>query len=112
MGHASSLSIPDKSHPSSFKVLLDAALQDYEKQTGTKLPNHPFAKRLKKCDSVDSMASVLQDHAQAFLKFRGEGGKIMKTLKSTTQVLSTLSDAVLGEGVGLVRPECFIPNSS
>ena len=108
MGHAPS--IPDKSHPSSFNGLLDAALRDYEKQTGTKLPNHPFAKRLKKCDTVDSMASVLQDHAQAFLKFRGEGGKIMKTLKSTTQVLSTLSDAVLGEGVGLVRPEYFIPN--
>ena len=107
MGHAPS--IPDKSHSSSFNVLLDAALRDYEKQTGTKLPNHPFAKRLKKCDTVDSMASVLQDHAQAFLKFRGEGGKIMKTLKSTTQVLSKLSDAVLGEGVGLVRQSISFP---
>ena len=107
MGHAPS--IPDKSCPSSFNVLLDAALRDYEKQTGTKLPNHPFAKQLKKCDSVDSMASVLQDHAQTFLKFRGEDGRIMKILKSTTQVLSTLSDSVLGEGVGLVRPEHLIP---
>jgi len=110
MGHASS--IPDKTHPSSFDVLLDAALRDYEKQTGTKLSDHPFAEKLKECDSVDSMASVLQDHAQAFLKFRGEDGKIMKILKSTTQVLSTLSDTVLSESVSLVRPEYFIPISS
>ena len=110
MGHAPS--VPYKNHPSSFNVLLDAALRDYEVQTGTKLPNHPFAKKLKKCNSVDSMAFVLQSHAQAFLKFRGEGGKIMKILKSTTQVLFTLSDTVLGEGIGLVRPGYFIPNSS
>lgn len=101
---------PDnQGQPSSFNALLDAALRDYEKQTGAKLSSHPLAKQLKKCDSVDSMASVLQDHAQAFLKFRGEDGKIMKILKGTTQVLSTLSDTVLGESVSLVRPENSTP---
>jgi hypothetical protein len=101
MGHAPS--IPDKIHPSSLNVLLDAALRDYEKQTGTVLPHHPFAEQLKKCNSVDSMASVLQDHAQAFLNFREECGKVMKILKSITQVMSTLLDTVVGEGIGLVR---------
>jgi hypothetical protein len=109
MDHASS--IPNNTHLSSFDVLLDAALRYYEKQTGTKLSNHPFAAKLKECDSVDSMASVLQDHAQEFLKFRGEDGKVMKILKGTAQVLSTLSDTVFSESVALVRPEYFIPTS-
>jgi hypothetical protein len=98
-------SISDMSHPSSssFRSLFNVALRDYENQTGTKLVDHPFAKQLEKCDSVESISSALQEHARRFCEFRGEDGKITKSLKCAVQVLYTLSTStVLGEGIGIV----------
>ena len=92
------------SRPSSFQDLFNAALQDYENQTETKLVEHPFAKQLEECDSVDSIVAILQEQAQTFRKFRGDDGKIMKSLKSSVDVLYMLSNStLLGEGIGLVR---------
>jgi hypothetical protein len=94
----------------SFRPLFNAALQDYAKKTGTKLDDHPLAKQLENCDSVDSISFVLQQQAQRFYQFRGEDGKIMTSLKAAVQVLYTLSTStVLGEGIGMVRstiPHC------
>ena len=92
------------SSSSSFRSLFDAALQDYTNQTGTRLEEHPFATQFETCGSVESISSILQQHAQAFREFRGEDGKIIKSLKSTVHILYTFSiSAVLGEGIGLVR---------
>ena len=94
---------------SSFHDLFNTALQEYENQTGTKLVEHPFAKQLEACDSVDSINAILQKQAHIFRKFRGDDGKIMKSLKSSVDVLYTLSiSTVLGEGIGLVHPESYI----
>jgi hypothetical protein len=98
------------SHPEpspSFQLLLGKALLDYEKQTGTKLADHPLAKQIETCDSVDSITLVLEEQAQAFREFRGNDGKIMKSLKSVVRVLHKLSTSTaLGEGIGLVvRPK-------
>lgn len=94
-------------HPSpssTFQLLFDLALQDYEKQTGTRLADHHLAKQLEACDSVESITAFLHDRACAFREFRGEDGRIMRSLKRVTHVLYTLStNAALGEGVGLVR---------
>ena len=89
---------------SSFQDLFNAALRDYENQTETKLIEHPFAKQLEECDSVDSIVAILQKQAKTFRKFRGDDGKITKSLKSSVDVLYTLSNStLLGEGIGLVR---------
>jgi hypothetical protein len=94
---------------SSFRDLFNAALQDYEDQTGNRLVDHPFTKQLETCDSVDSITAVLQEQAQTFHDFRGDNGKLLKSLKSSVDVLYTLSiSAVLGEGIGLVRPRSLI----
>ena len=93
----------------SFQDLFNAALQDYENQTGNRLVDHPFAKQLEACDSVDSTIAILQEQAQIFHEFRGDDGKLMKSLKSSVDVLYTLSiSTVLGEGIGLVHPKSFI----
>jgi hypothetical protein len=101
------------SSPSPFESLLNAALHDYAKQTGKRLEHHPFTKKLKKCDSVDSITAVLQDyqeHAKAFRKFRGDHGKVMRPMKRAVYFLFTLSSStVLGEAVALVCPRSFIP---
>jgi fungal STAND N-terminal Goodbye domain len=101
--HVSSMTDMSQSS-TSFRPLFNAALQDYAKKTGTKLDDHPLAKQLENCDSVDSISSVLQEQAQRFYEFRGEDGKIMTSLKAAVQVLYTLSTStVLGEGIGIVR---------
>ena len=95
------------SHPSpssTFQVLFDTALQDYENQTGTKLADHPLAKQLEVCDSVGSITDFLQERTRAFREFRGEDGKVMRSLKRIVHVLYNLSvSTVLGEGIGIVR---------
>jgi len=101
MGHSSS--------PSSFQALFNAALEDYRKKTGTKLPDHPLTKQLDKCDSVESISTLLEVQAREFREFRGEDGKIMKPVKRVVHVLYTLSTRpVFGEGVGPVCPKSLI----
>ena len=100
----------DMSQPSSFfQDLFDTALQEYQNQTRCNLIEHPFAKQFETCDSVQSITAILQQQAQIFCKFRGDDGKFMKSLKSSVDVLYTLSiSTVLGEGIGLVHPTSFI----
>ena len=91
---------------SSFQGLFNAALQDYQIQTGNNLIDHPFVKQLESCNSVDSITAVLQEQAQIFRDFRGDDGKFMKSLKFSVNTLYTLS--VTTEGIGLVHPKPFI----
>jgi len=92
----------------SFLLLYNSTLQDYTTQMGTNLVDHPFAKQLEKCESVDSISS-LQENVWRFRKFRGEDGKIIKSLKCAIHVLYTLSTGTaLGESIGLVRPKAVI----
>ena len=95
--------------PSSFRDLFNTALREYQNQTGCKLIEHSLAKRLETCDSVDSITAILQEQAQIFCKFRGDDGKLMKSLKSSVDVLYSLSvSTVLNEGISLVHPRSFI----
>ena len=94
------------SSSSSFQALFNAALEDYTNKTGTKLLYHPLAAQLDECDSVESISTLLQVQAQAFRKFHGEDGKIMRPLKRVIHVLYTFSRSpFFGEGVGLVCPK-------
>ena len=98
-----------RSPTSSFQDLFNAALQDYENQTGTKLVEHPLAKELESRDCVESITAVLQEQAHIFREFRGDDGKLMKSLKSSVDVLYTLSiSTFLDGGIGLVHPKSFI----
>ena len=91
---------------SSFQALFTAALQDYEIRTRISLVNHPFAKQLEECDSLDSIIAILREQAKGFREFRGDDGKLMKSVKCSVDVLHILSTSnVLCEGVGVVRPK-------
>ncbi|KAH9995623.1 hypothetical protein BJV77DRAFT_1066312 [Russula vinacea] len=93
------------SQPSSFRDLFNAALREYQNQTGCKLIEHPLAKRLETCDSIDSITAILQEQAQIFCRFRGDDGKLMKSIKSSIDVLYSLSvSTVLNEGISLPFP--------
>jgi hypothetical protein len=87
-----------------LRSLFETARNEYEKQAGSNLVEHQLTVRLRGCDSADSVLAVLQEQAEAFHKFRGHDGKVIKWLKRTVHVLHTLSTSgVLGEGIGLVR---------
>ena len=101
----------DQSPSSHLKVLFDAALQDYETQTGIALPKHPLAERLQECHSVESITAVLHEQTQAFNKFRGKE-KVVKSLENAVSVLHNLSAcAKLGEVIGVVYLKAFIGSS-
>jgi hypothetical protein len=93
----------DQSGPSRLQVLFEAALQDYEKQTGIVLANHPLAEQLQNCHTVESVTAVFSEQTQAFSEFRGRD-QILKPLKNALSVLHKLSaTAGLGQDIGLVR---------
>ncbi len=98
------------SSSSTFQALFDAALQDYELQTGITLVDHPFAKQLQECDTVDSINSIIQEQAKGFQEFRRDDRKFMKSLKCSVDVLHAVLSVstALGEDVGLVRPKVII----
>ena len=98
----------DHSASSHLKVLFEAALRDYESQTGIALAKHPLAERLQECDSVESITAVLHEQTRAFSEFRGKE-KAMNLLKNAVSVLYKLSAcAKLGEVIGMVHPKPFI----
>ena len=85
------------SDPSSSMIqsLFDAALDNYEQQTGMKLIDHPLARQLEDCNSVESITAVLQNQARAFTGFRRDDGKLMKPLKHVVHVLHALSTSLV-----------------
>jgi hypothetical protein len=93
----------DHSRASHFRELFECALQDYEKETGTKLARHPLAEQLQGCNSVDSVLDILQQQTHAFTQFQGSNGRIMKSLKSAVSAIHALSSsATLTEVVSMV----------
>jgi hypothetical protein len=93
----------EQSRSPHFQSLFEKALEDYRKQTGTKLIEHPLYGKLMTCDTVESITAVLQEQAQAFRKYRGDDGKIMKSLNGAVHILHSFSgNTLLGEAIGLV----------
>jgi fungal STAND N-terminal Goodbye domain len=92
-------------HSESFvlQLLLEGAFTEYEKRAGRNLVGHPLLNRLKQCNSVESVTAVLEEQAQAFREFRGDDGKMMKSLKHAVHFLYALStSAALSQGLPFV----------
>jgi hypothetical protein len=94
----------DQLGSSHLQVLFEAALHDYQRQTGIALAEHPHAEKLQSCDSIESVTAVFHEEAQAFSEFRGKD-KVLKPLEQAVSVLYKLSAiANFGPDIGLVRP--------
>ena len=89
------------SSSSSFQSVLNAALEEYEKKTKTKLLAHPLAAQLQSCDSSAAILSVLQNIIQQFDRRRSSDERLSNWLGPTVNVLYAFS-STLGQGVGLV----------
>jgi fungal STAND N-terminal Goodbye domain len=94
----------DQSGLSHLRVLFEAALGDYKRQTGIELSEHPLAERLQNCNSVESVTAILHQQAQNFKEFQ-EKDKVLKPLKKVLTVLHRLSSAAnFAKDAGLVCP--------
>jgi hypothetical protein len=100
----------DQSGQSYLQALLEAAFQEYERQTGKTLANHPLAEKLQRCDSVESVTAALREQIETSSEIRGKD-KVLKPLKNVLSVLHKLSSASavnFGQHLGLVRPSAPI----
>jgi hypothetical protein len=81
-----------QSGSSHLRALFETALEDYKRQTGIELVEHPLAERLQDVNSVDRVTAILCERAQDFKEFR-EKDKVLKPLKKVLTVLHKLSSA-------------------
>jgi hypothetical protein len=90
---------------SRFQALLESALQIYEKKGDIPLADgeHSLAIRLQGCHSIDDIASLLQNKAQAFNDLQ-QRDKIFKSIKAIVSILTPVSTvASVVDDAGLVR---------
>jgi hypothetical protein len=88
-----------------FQVLLERALQEYEKKAGATLADteNSLAIRLQRCHSVDDITTLLQDKTQAFGDFQQQD-RIYKAIKATVSILTPISALTsAADSAGLVR---------
>jgi len=84
-----------------FQSILDAALDDYHKQTGIDLINHPVAEQLHNCRSPDDVAKLLLERESAFKDYRDKYRKLIDCLRPVVNIIHAFS-AILGSTSGLV----------
>ena len=85
---------------SSFQSILDA-VDKYAEQTGINLNEHPFADKVKGCDSPDAVLSLLQENLKAFKDYRDSNQKFIQYISPVVDFVHTFS-GVLSEAAGLV----------
>jgi len=92
------------SSSSTFQLLINNALEEYEKCTKRNLLIHPLAAQLQTCDSPAAILLVLQQQVRTINHSQSSDEKLTEWLDPTVKVLYAFTEA-LGEGVGFV---CFM----
>ena len=86
---------------SNFQLIINNALDVYQKRTKKDPLLHPLASQLEACDSPAAILAALEQQVQGLDQSRNSDDRWTKWLGPTVNILCTLSDT-LGEGVGLV----------
>ena len=95
----------DQSASSRLRVLFEAALNDYEKQTDITLEKHPLAEQLQHCYTAESVITFLQNQVCASSRYQGID-RIMDSLNGIVLVLYSLSASF--DNLGSVRPKMLM----
>jgi hypothetical protein len=88
---------------STIHSIIDAALADYTKLTGTDLSKTPFATALQQSNSPEAVLQLLHEREKAFKEYRDSDRKLIKCLGPAVKVLQAFSD-IVGEAVSQVKP--------
>jgi hypothetical protein len=89
--------------PSTIHSIIEAALADYTRLTGTDLSKTPFAIALEQSNSLDAVLQLLHEREKAFKEYRDDDRKLIKCLSPAVNVLQAFSD-IVGEAVSQVKP--------
>ncbi|KAF8267866.1 hypothetical protein EI94DRAFT_1829840 [Lactarius quietus] len=84
-----------------YKAILEAALSDYKKKTGTELLDNPLATEAQRCDTVDAALTILQDQAKAFPQSKDGDQRLMEQIGPLAKVLFSFSETLAFRNVGL-----------
>jgi len=90
--------LPQTLSSADYPVIFEKALKAYEKKTGKDLASDPLLRRLKSCDSSDTVLDVLREQ---FPGFDQSGSRLTTWVRPTINVLYTFSSTI-GGAVGLV----------
>ena len=93
------------SSTSTICSIIDAALADYTKLTGTDLSKTPFATALEQSNSTEAVLQLLHEREKAFKEYRDDDRKLTNCLGPAVKVLQAFSD-IVGETVGQVCHTC------
>ena len=88
---------------STIHSIIDAALANYTKLTGTDLSKTPFAIALEQSNSPEAVLKLLHEREKAFKEYRDKDRKLIKCLSPAVKVVQAFSN-VIGEAVGQVKP--------
>ena len=89
------------SSTSNFQFIIDAALADYIKITGTDLSETAFATAIQQSDSPEAILQLLHEREKSFKEYREGNQKLINCLNPTVKVFQALS-GILGEAVNQV----------
>ena len=79
-----------------FQSILDAALDNYHKQTGIDLTNHPSAEQLQNCHSPDDVVKLLLERESTFKDYRDKYRKLIDCLRPVVNVIHAFSAILVG----------------
>jgi len=90
---------------SNFQFIIDAALTDYTKVTGTDLSRTPFAIAIQQSSSPEAILQLLHEREKSFEEYREGNRNLINCLTPAVKIFQALS-GILGEAVNLVSRAC------
>ncbi len=93
------------SSTSNVQIIIDAALADYTKITGTDLSKTPFAVALEQSNSPEVILQLLQGREKAFEEYRDGNRRLMKCINLVVKVIQPFS-RVIREALSQVSRTC------
>ena len=92
---------------SNFQFIIDTALADYTKITGTDLSKTPFATAIQQSNSPEAILNLLREREKSFKEYRDENRKLINCLTPAVKVFQALS-GILGDAVNQVSQACHL----
>jgi hypothetical protein len=90
-----------ESSTSNFQLIVDAALTDYTKITGTDLSQTPFAITIQQSNSLETILQLLHEREKTFKEYRDGNRKLINFLTPPVKIFQAFS-GILGQAVNVV----------
>src|SRR6266436_6647032 len=95
------------SSTSNLQFIIDAALVDYTKITGTDLSKTPFAVALEQSNSPEAILQLLQERLKDFEEYRNDNRRLIKCVGLVVKLIQPLS-AIIRKEVSKVSHTCHL----